>query len=179
MDRSELLEAKIINAHEKLWDAILRVKQLPPPYSGALDYFKLYTPQELEKAREKPELQFSMTTLEFTKLIDSSDLDPYRLYIDDHLWNMATSRIAFSDRLLVLFSSDGPNDGPNPVGLTNWPEDKLIVQHLLTAFSQRELDQFNYSPPGVFGKIVEKWESRILTEIKKALSAHQTTTDGP
>ena len=68
-------------------------------------------------------------------------------------------------RLLLLFSADTPN----PLELTNWPEDELIRQHLQTAFTEQELERFNYSQPGTFKKITDLWEARILADIKKAL----------
>ena len=78
---------------------------------------------------------------------------------------MAAGRITFTLRLLLLFSTDTPN----PVELTNWPEDELVRRHLQTAFSEQELERFNYSQPGTFMEITDLWEARILAGIKKAL----------
>ena len=68
-------------------------------------------------------------------------------------------------RLLLLFSTDIPN----PIELTNWPEDELIRQHLQTAFTEQEIERFNYSQPGTYKEITDLWEDRIITEVKKAL----------
>ena len=166
MNQSELLQSKIIDAHEKLWGRIIEVKNgLPSPYSTALGLFLILTPRELEEAKQRSEFQFSTGDEAFKSVMDNRDLDLIRPYIEDHLWQMARARIAFGMRLLILFS----RDTPNPVELTNWPEDKLVVQHLLTSFSPKELEQFNYSQPGTFKEIVELWDERMLAEIKKAL----------
>ncbi len=80
---------------------------------------------------------------------------------------MAASRITFTLRLLLLFSTDTPN----PVELTNWPEDELVRHHLQTAFTQQELERFNYSQPGTFKEITDLWDARIVAQIKKTLFA--------
>ena len=82
------------------------------------------------------EIQFSIADEGFRQLVDASQLDLLaRPYIDGTLWEMAAGRITFPLRLLLLFSTDTPN----PVELTNWPEDELVRRHLQTAFSEQEL----------------------------------------
>ena len=167
MNQSELLQSRIIDAHEKLWERIVGINgNIPNPYSGVLGLFVLLTPTELEAAKRKPELQFSTADKAFMELVDGSKLDLLvRPYIDNTLWEMATGRIAFALRLLMLFSTDTPN----PVELTNWPEDILVRRHLQTVFTEQELEQFNYSQPGTFKQITDLWEDRIVAGVKKAL----------
>ena len=166
MTQSELLRSRIIDAHEKLWERIVEIKgNLPSPYGTVLGFFAILTPKELEAAKGKSDFQFSTADKAFVEVIDDRKLNLIRPYVDDTLWQMAKGRIAFAMRLLILFSTDTPN----PVELTNWPEDKLVVQHLRTAFTLKELEQFNYSQPGTFTEIVDLWETRIVAEIKKAL----------
>ena len=82
--------------------------------------------------KRNPERQFSTADEEFRELVDRSRLDLLaRPYVDDILWEIAASRITFTLRLLLLFSTDTPN----PVELTNWPEDELVRRHLKTAFT--------------------------------------------
>ena len=167
MKRSEILQARIIDAHEKLWERIVDIgNNIPSPYGGVLALFIFLSPAELAAEKRKPESQFSTNDDAFKKLVEASALDPrIRPYIDSTLWEMAAGRIAFSLRLLLLFSTDTPN----PVELTNWPEDELVRQHLQTAFTEQELERFNYSEPGTFKKITDLWEDRIITEVRKAL----------
>ena len=167
MNRSELLQARIIDAHEKLWERIVAIgHNVPSPYSGVLGLFIVLSPEELAAEKRKPESQFSTADETFRKFVDTSTLDlRIRPYIDDTLWEMAAGRIAFSLRLLLLFSTDTPN----PVELTNWPEDELVRRCLQTAFTEQELEKFNYSQPGMFKEITDTWEARIMTEVKKAL----------
>ena len=167
MNQSELLQSRIIDAHEKLWERIVEIgHNVPSPYSKILGLFLLLSPAELEAEKGNPELQFSTADEVFRELVDGNKLDLLvRPYIDDTLWEMATGRIAFTLRLLVLFSTDTPN----PVELTNWPEDILVRQHLQTVFTEQELERFNYSQPGTFKQITDLWEARIVAEIKKAL----------
>ena len=166
MNRSELLQSRRIEAHEKLWENIVEIRgKVPNPYGIALGLFAILTPAELEAAKRKPELQFSTDDKVFRELVDGSKLDLVRPYIDDTLFEMATGRIAFALRLLILFSTDTPN----PVELTNWPEDILVKSHLQTVFTVKEIEQFNYSQPGTFDQIIDLWEARIVAEIKKAL----------
>ena len=166
MDRSELLRSKIMDAHEKLWERIVEIKgDLPMPYGAVLGLFLLLTPKELEEAKGKPDYQFSTYDEAFLEMVDDHSLELIRPYIDETLWKIAKSRIAFAMRLLFLFSADTRN----PVELTNWPEDELVRQHLRTPFTEKELEQFNYSRPGIFKDIVDLWEARIIAEIKKAL----------
>ena len=167
MNRSEILQARIIKAHEMLWERIVGIgHNVPNPYSGVVGFFLLLSPAELEAEKMNSELQFSADDEAFRKLVDASQLDPLaRPYIDSTLWEMAAGRIAFTLRLLLLFSTDTPN----PVELTNWPEDELVRRHLQTAFSEQELERFNYSQPGTFMEITDLWEARILADIKKAL----------
>ena len=167
VNRSEILQARIIDAHEKLWERIVEIgHNVPSPYSEALGLFLLLSPAELEAEKRNPELQFSTADEAFMELVDGSQLDFLsRPYIDDTLWEMAAGRIAFALRLLILFSTDTPN----PVELTNWPEDELVRQHLQTVFTEQELERFNYSQLGTFKEITGLWEARIVAEIKKAL----------
>ena len=167
MNQSEILQARIIDAHEKLWERIVQIEHnIPSPYSGALLSFLILSPAELETAKRNPEIQFSTADEAFRELRDGRQLDlRTRPYIDDTLWEMAAGRIAFTLRLLILFSTDTPN----PVELTNWPEDELVRQHLQTVFTEQELERFNYSQPGTFKEITDLWEARIVTEIRKAL----------
>ena len=167
MNQSELLQSKIIDAHEKLWERIVEIgHNVPSPYSKMLGLFLLLSPAELEAEKRNPELQFSTADEAFRELVDGNKLDLLvRPYIDDTLWEMATGRIVFTLRLFVLFSTDTPN----PVELTNWPEDILVRQHLQTVFTEQELERFNYSQPGTFKQITDLWEGRIVAEIKKAL----------
>ena len=168
MCKSDLLESRRIEAHEKLWERVVRFQdELPEPFSEVLSKILISTPQELEKLRECEELQFDVEDEIFYKVGDSlNDLRLSRPYFDDRLWDMFRSRIAFPMRLLVLFS----NDYPNPVPMTNWPEDCLVKEYLLKAFSQEELERVNYSEPGVYEDLVEKWDLRILAEIRKGIS---------
>ena len=167
MDQSEILQVRIIDAHEKLWERIVYIgHNVPSPYSKVLGLFEFLSPAELEAAKRNPELQFSTADEAFRELVDGSILDLLpRIYIDDTLWQMAAGRIAFTLRLLLLFSTDTPN----PVELTNWPEDELVRQHLQTVLTKQELERFNYSQPGTFKEITDLWEARIVAEIKKAL----------
>ena len=167
MNQSEILQAKIIDAHEKLWERIVEIgHNIPNSYSEALLSFLILSPEELEAKKRNPEFQLSRADEAFRELVDRSPLDLLtRPYIDDTLWEMATGRIAFTLRLLFLFSTDAPN----PIGLTNWPEDKLVRQYLQTAFTEQELERFNYSQPGMFKEITDLWEARIVAEIRKAL----------
>ena len=169
MNRSELLQSRIIDAHEKLWERIVDIgHNVPSPYGGVLGLFALLSPAELEAEKRDPELQFSRFDEAFRELLDKTRLDLLsRPYIDDALWQMAEGRIAFTLRLLVLFSTDTPN----PIELTNWPEDELVRQHLQTVFTEQELERFNYSQPGTFKQITDLWEARITAGIKKALFA--------
>ena len=167
MNRSELLQARIIKAHEMLWERIVEIgHNVPSPYTGVMGLFLFLSPEELEAEKNNPELQFSTKDDTFRELIAQSTLDRLtRPYIDDALWEMAAGRIAFTLRLLLLFSTDTPN----PIQLTNWPEDELVRRHLQTAFTEQELERFNYSQPGTFKEITDLWEARILADIKKAL----------
>lgn len=167
MNRSELLQARIIDAHENLWERIIAIRHnIPSPYNGVLGLFILLSPSELAAEKKKPKRQFSTHDETFRTFVEASTLDlRIRPYIDDTLWDMAVGRIAFSMRLLLLFSTDIPN----PIELTNWPEDELIRQHLQTAFTEQEIERFNYSQPGTYKEITDLWEDRIITEVKKAL----------
>ena len=167
MSRSKILQTRIIDAHEKLWERIVNIgHNIPLPYGGVLALFIFLSPAELAAEKRKPENQFSTHDDPFMKLVEASALDlRIRPYIDDTLWEMAAGRLAFSMRLLLLFSTDTPN----PVELTNWPEDELIKQHLQTVFTEQEIERFNYSQPGTFKEITDLWEERIMTEVKKAL----------
>ena len=167
MNRSKILQARIIKAHEMLWERIVEIgHNVPSPYSGVLGLSLLLSPAELEAEKMNSELQFSTADEAFRKLVDASQLDLLaRPYIDGTLWEMAAGRITFTLRLLLLFSTDTPN----PVELTNWPEDELVRRHLQTAFTEQELERFNYSQPGTFMEITDLWEARILAGIKKAL----------
>ena len=167
MNQSELLQSRTIDAHAMLWERIVAIgHNVPSPYSGVLALFSLLSPEELEAEKRNPEHQFSTTDQTFRELVDRSRLDLLaRPYVDDTLWEMAAGRIVFTLRLLLLFSTDTPN----PVELTNWPEDELVRRHLQTAFTEQELERFNYSQPGTFKEINDLWEARILAEIKKAL----------
>ena len=167
MNRSEILQARIIKAHEMLWERIVEIgHNVPSPYSGVLGLFSLLSPEELEAEKMNSELQFSIADEAFRQLVDASQLDLLaRPYIDGTLWEMVAGRIAFTLRLLLLFSTDTPN----PVELTNWPEDELVRRHLQTAFTEQELERFNYSQPGTFKEITDLWETRILADIKNAL----------
>ena len=167
MNRSEILQARIIKAHEMLWERIVEIgHNIPNPYSGVLGLFLFLSPVELEAAKINSDRQFSTADAELRKLVDASQLDLLaRPYVDDALWVMAAGRIAFTLRLLLLFSTDTPN----PVELTTWPEDELVRRHLQTSFTEQELERFNYSQPGAFKEITDLWEARILADIKKAL----------
>ena len=167
MNRSGLLQSRIIDAHEKVWARIVEIgHNVPNPYSEVLRLFSFLSPEELEKAKKKPEFRFSIADKTFGELVDGSGLDLLaRPYIDDSLWEMAEGRIALTLRLLTLFSTDTPN----PLELTNWPEDELVRRHLQTVFTEQELERFNYSEPGTFKEITDLWEARIVAEIKKAL----------
>ena len=169
MNRSELLQARIIDAHEKLWERIVDIgHNVPSPYDGVLALFALLSPAELEAEKRNPELQFSRADEAFRELVDKTELDLLsRPYIDDALWQMAAGRISFTLRLLFLFSIDTPD----PIELTNWPEDELVRQHLQTVFTEQELERFIYSQPGTFKQITDLWEARIIAGIKKALFA--------
>lgn len=57
-------------------------------------------------------------------------------------------------RLLVFFSKDDPN----PVPMTNWPEDCLVKQYLLKAFSDEELERANHSEPPSSRPVSQKAE---------------------
>ena len=166
MNRSELLQSRIIDAHEKLWARIVEIsRDLPNKYRNALGLFQVLTPKEMETAKANREFQFSTTDEAFGEVLNDRNLELIRPYIDDSLWEMARGRVSFSIRLLILFSTDTPN----PVELTNWPEDKLVKQHLSSAFTQQELERFNYSQPGTLKEILDLWETRIIAEIKKGL----------
>ncbi len=167
MNQSELLQSKVIDAHAMLWERVVRIgHNVPLPYSPVLGFFSLLSPAELEAQKRNPEHQFTTADQKFRALVDQSQLDPLeRPYVDDTLWEMAASRITFSLRLLLLFSTDTPN----PVELTNWPEDELVIRHLQTAFTEQELERFNYSQPGTFKEITDSWDARIVAQIKKAL----------
>ena len=169
MNQSELLQSKVIDAHAMLWERIVRIgHNVPRPYNGVLGLFTLLSPTELEEEKRNPEHQFSTADEEFRELVDRSRLDLLaRPYVDDILWEMAASRITFTLRLLLLFSTDTPN----PVELTNWPEDELVRRHLKTAFTEQEIEKFNYSHPGTFREITDLWDARIVAQIKKALFA--------
>ena len=167
MNRSEILQARIIKAHEMLWERIVEIgHNVPRPYTGVMALFPFLSPEELEAEKNNPEIQFSIKDDTFRELIARSTLDPLmQPYVDDTLWEKAAGRIAFTLRLLLLFSTDTPN----PVQLTNWPEDELVRRHLQTAFTKQELERFNYSEPGTFKAITDLWEARILADIRKAL----------
>ena len=167
MKLSETLQGRIIQAHEMLWEKVVEIgHNVPSPYSKAMGLFSLLSPEELEAEKKNPDIQFSIRDNTFRELVDRSTLDRLmRPYIDDTLWEMAAGRITFTLRLLLLFSTDTPN----PVQLTNWPEDELVRRNLQTAFTEQELERFNYSQPGTFKEITDLWEARILADIKKAL----------
>ena len=167
MNQSEILQARVIDAHEKLWERIVEIgHNVPSPYSGILGLFLLLTPSELATEKRKPEIQFSTADNTFRELVDSSVLDLLiRPYIDDTLWEMASGRIAFTLRLLLLFSTDTPNHAE----LTSWPEDELVRRHLQTVFTEQELERFNYSKPGTLKQITDLWEERIVAEIRRVL----------
>ena len=167
MNQSELLQSRVIEAHEELWRRIIGVRrELPSPYGTVLGlFFSILTPQELVRAQEKAEFQYSIEDEAFRNLMNEYNLDLIRPYIDSHLWEMAAARIRFTMRLLILFAADNKMQ----VELTGWPEDQTIVESLRTTFSQEELERFSYSHPGTFREILSLWESRILAEIKKAL----------
>ena len=167
MNRSELLQSRIIDAHAMLWERIVAIgHNVPNPYSGVLGLFSFLSPAELEEEKRNPERQFSTADQKFRELVDRSQLDLLaRPYVDDTLWEISGSRIAFTLRLLLLFSTDTLN----PVELTNWPEDELVRRHLQTTFTEQELERFNYSQPGTFDEITDLWNARIVAQIKKAL----------
>ena len=169
MNRSELLQSRIIDAHEKLWERIVDIgHNVPSPYDRVMALFVFLSPAELEAEKANPELQFSRADEAFRELVDGTGLNLFsRPYIDDTLWQMAAGRIAFTLRLLFLFSTDTPN----PIELTTWPEDELVRQHLQTVFTEQELERFNYSQPGTFKQITDLWEARITAGIKTALFA--------
>ena len=166
MDHSELLESKVIDAHDRLWERVTRFeRQLPHPIGSVLFRLMICTPEELEELRKDSKLQFRTDDKAFGDISDLSDLLLLRPYIDDRLWEMAHSRLAFVMRLLILFSKGKPN----PVPMTNWPEDELVKTHLLNAFSEQELEQINYSRPGAYQQLVVEWDLRILAGIKNRL----------
>ena len=167
MNQSELLQSKVVEAHDELWRTVVRLRGgLPAPYDAVLSlWFTILTPQELVAMRGRPQHQFSTQDTKWLNLVKGINLDLIRPYIDENLWSMARGRIGFAFRLLMLFSTDNPTQ----TELTNWPEDRLIVQNLLTTFSQEELERFSYSTPGTFRNILDLWDSRILAEIKKGL----------
>ena len=164
---SQILDSKVIDAHEKIWKRIVDFQdELPSPYRTVLSSMAVCTPEEMEELRDKPDLQFSITDDAIKEMLNAlQGLRLARPYIDDRLWDMAHSRIVFAARLLVLFSKDVPN----PVEMTNWPEDKLIVHHMRNAFSQKEIEQYSFSHPRAYNDMVRTWEVRILEEIRKAL----------
>ena len=160
------MESKVIDAHERLWARVTSFQnQLPHPYGSVLLRIMISTPEELEELRNDPNFQFRTDDKAFGDIFDPKDLLLLRPYVEDNLWDMAHSRIVFVMRLLILFSKDKPN----PVPMTNWPEDKLITTHLLTAFSEQELERTNYSRPGAYRQLTHEWDSRILAKIKSRL----------
>ena len=111
MNRSELLQSRIIDAHEKLWERIVDIgHNVPSHYDRVLGLFVFLSPAELEAEKRNPDLQFSRADEAFRELVDKTRLNLLsRPYIDDALWQMAAGRIAFTLRLLFLFSTDNPN----------------------------------------------------------------------
>lgn len=167
MNRSELLQSKIVEAHDELWRKIVEVRSdLPAPYGAVLGlWFSIFSIQELVDLRKKPDCQFSAKNAEFIDLVTNYNIDLIRPYVREHLWKMARGRIRFAFRLLFLFSADTTAESE----LIHWPEDGLIVQNLQTAFSKQELERFNYSDPGAFREISDLWDTRIIAGIHKAL----------
>ena len=167
MNQSGLLQSKIVEAHEELWRKVVEVRSgLPAPYGTVLGlWFSILSIQELVDLREKRDFQFSAKNAEFINLATNYSVELIRPYVREHLWRMARGRIRFAFRLLVLFSSDTPAKSE----LIHWPEDGLVVQNLRTAFSEQELERFNYSDPAAFQEISDLWDTRIIAEIHKAL----------
>ena len=167
MTQSEFLQTKVVQAHDELWRKINGLRtDLPSPYGTVVGlWFSVLTPQELLAFKEKPENQFSLQDAKFLRVVKEYNIDLIRPYVDEQLWRMAGARIRFTIRLLQLFSTDTSDQN----ALVQWPEDEIVVQNLLEAFSKEELERFSYSTPGTFQQIMRLWDSRIIDKIRNGL----------
>lgn len=168
--RSEVLQIKIIEAHEKLWARIIELNNLPAPYGAVLGFLSILEPSEMDMVKKKPGFQFSSQDDDFLQLLRGNEpLDLIRPFVDNHLWEMARARIAFTFRLVLMISTDGPTSST----LSNWSEDALILQHLRTTFSEKTLESFDYSQVGTIQRIMSKWDQLIVSKIKEAYEGLQ------
>ena len=161
---SEVLRAKHIDAHEKLWQRILELRNVPSPYGTMVNLLSFMSPSELSRAKDKPEVQFKIADKGLVDWLSTTgQMENLRLYIDDQLWAQASSRIRFVGRLVLLSASDGPGD------ISKFYEDEIAREAMSVVFSQSELSRFDFERPGETSRVTKEWDLRILAKIREAI----------
>ena len=162
---SEVLNARLIEAHENLWSLTIHAyDDLPSPYGMVLGLFNFTRPSELRRiVDDSPHLRGELG--ELPRLTDYlGKLNDVRPFIDDDLWNMVFCKLAFLGRLLILLTTNEVKDAP-----AVWSEDDVIRRQMLSTFTENEVETM-LAQDLPYRSVVETWDSRIAARIRARLS---------
>ncbi len=162
--KAALLQEKILDAHERLWNAVADLRALPYPYGTIILFLHIYSPSEVADRLQDYDLSTQESDL-YTLLQTKAKLDDsIRLYVDETLWSLVKTRITFIFRLLLI-AGEAPS---NSVTIDRWIDDVLIQRSLETAFTPEEIGRYEFTKTGAFSALIDDWDKRILDKIKQA-----------
>ena len=160
---SDEFERRTLDAHERLWERVVELNNLPHPYGTALGLLAIFRIEELDQFQNEPFCQFSMQDETFLELLNADKpLEAIRPYIGKELWEVAKAKTVFTFRLLLMIA----NDSPASADLSRWHEDEIVKQQMAQSFSEEVVESFDYSKLATISEITRAWDQQILEKIK-------------
>jgi hypothetical protein len=166
---SDLTLGKRVSAAERLWSAVLQLKQ---ELSLAVFFLTMLMPSEYDSALEDDgkmrDVVSSITDEQVSATLDrASQIEHDRPYLSDQLWSQFFVYRAFLGRLATLITM-GKQRGHIP----NWRTDGGVRQILNAAFSQEDLDRILDADnnPHAINRILDHLQSLMLKEIDRISS---------
>ena len=156
-------------AAEVLWDDILTVRE-----SGEVlfTFFYALLEEEYNQAFTNRKLQLLLkqfSEIEIMSKINSNshNVEKYRPFISEYLWELYIEFKKFIGRNVFLFGK-----GIREKNIIDWRKDKFICNSL-DPFLEDDEKKLIYSVrSNAFGIVVERLESKILSEISKLISGN-------
>jgi hypothetical protein len=168
-----LLQARRVEAVDKLWKAILALKD---HYSPVTFFFTIALPSEYKTALANSAIFSGLRKIDDHYIVnfpqEVSELESFRPYLGETLWlhffvyRAVLGRLA----LLVKWLKEGKETG-------DWRQDSGVQQHLKAVFEEDEFKTLMNSSPMEINYALNILDSKVLREISYILSGRRSSLE--
>lgn len=168
-----LLQERRIEAVDKLWKAILAMKQ---HYSPVTFFFTILLPHEYKEALKNSEIFEGLRKIDDAYITnypsEVEELEKFRPYLGETLWLYFFIYRAILGRLAILVKwlKDGKDIG-------DWRQDNGIQQHLKAVLEKDEINGFMKLSPMDIYYTLNILDGKVLKEISYILSGQKSSLE--